>query len=192
MGSLTGCPGPPGENLSFWEACEELRYGAQAQVPTLVDAVYQQFLAPGAARWVNIDSRTMERTLEGLRQPHRYVLDDAQLHIYMLMKKGTRAPAIFAATWPRQMGAQVSLSLPGSGQVWGGCLQHPVRWRLWLEEDPAVFGCTFMGSWLRVEEAEGVRAGRCLLQDSYPRFLKSDVYRGLLAEAGVLLETKKR
>ena len=29
----------------------------------------------------------MERTLEGLHQPHRYVLDDAQLHIYMLMKK---------------------------------------------------------------------------------------------------------
>nr|XP_011746860.1 regulator of G-protein signaling 11 isoform X5 [Macaca nemestrina] len=104
-----------GENLSFWEACEDLRYGAQAQVPTLVDAVYQQFLAPGAARWVNIDSRTMERTLEGLRQPHRYVLDDAQLHIYMLMKK-----------------------------------------------------------------------------DSYPRFLKSDMYKGLLAEAGIPLETKKR
>lgn len=29
----------------------------------------------------------MEWTLEGLRQPHRYVLDAAQLHIYMLMKK---------------------------------------------------------------------------------------------------------
>ncbi|XP_017716245.1 PREDICTED: regulator of G-protein signaling 11 isoform X3 [Rhinopithecus bieti] len=114
-GILDWVPGPPGENLSFWEACEELRYGAQAQVPTLVDAVYQQFLAPGAARWVNIDSRTMERTLEGLRQPHRYVLDDAQLHIYMLMKK-----------------------------------------------------------------------------DSYPRFLKSDMYKGLLAEAGIPLETKKR
>nr|XP_040134117.1 regulator of G-protein signaling 11 isoform X5 [Ictidomys tridecemlineatus] len=75
------------ENLSFWEACEELRFGGQAQIPTLVDTVYQQFLAPGAAHWVNIDSRTMERTLEGLHQPHRYVLDDAQLHIYMLMKK---------------------------------------------------------------------------------------------------------
>lgn len=48
---------------------------------------HRQFLAPGAARWVNIDSRTMERTLQGLQQPHRYVLDDAQLHIYMLMKK---------------------------------------------------------------------------------------------------------
>lgn len=35
----------------------------------------------------------MEWTLEGLRQPHRYVLDAAQLHIYMLMKKvGTRCP----------------------------------------------------------------------------------------------------
>ncbi|XP_061256557.1 regulator of G-protein signaling 11 isoform X3 [Bos javanicus] len=29
------------ENLSFWEACEELRHGGQAQVPALVDAVYQ-------------------------------------------------------------------------------------------------------------------------------------------------------
>lgn len=102
------------ENLSFWEACEELRFGGQAQVPTLVDSVYQQFLAPGAARWINIDSRTMERTLEGLRQPHRYVLDAAQLHIYMLMKK-----------------------------------------------------------------------------DSYPRFLKSDIYKGLLEEAVIPLETKR-
>ncbi|XP_051698088.1 regulator of G-protein signaling 11 isoform X10 [Oryctolagus cuniculus] len=103
------------ENLSFWEACEQLRYGGQAQVPALVDAVYQQFLAPGAARWVNIDSRTMERTLAGLCRPHRYVLDDAQLHIYMLMKK-----------------------------------------------------------------------------DSYPRFLKSDMYKGLLTEATVPVETKRR
>lgn len=108
-------PGPLAENLSFWEACEELRHGGQAQVPALVDAVYQQFLAPGAARWVNIDSRTMERTLEGLGRPHRHVLDDAQLHIYMLMKK-----------------------------------------------------------------------------DSYPRFLKSDLYKDLLAEAVVPLETKRR
>ncbi|XP_025130614.1 regulator of G-protein signaling 11 isoform X3 [Bubalus bubalis] len=103
------------ENLSFWEACEELRHGGQAQVPARVDAVYQQYLAPGAARWVNIDSRTMEQTLAGLTQPHRHVLDDAQRHIYLLMKK-----------------------------------------------------------------------------DSYPRFLKSDLYRDLLAEAVVPPETKRR
>ncbi|XP_075755270.1 regulator of G-protein signaling 11 [Pelodiscus sinensis] len=103
------------ENLSFWEACEELRYGEQARVPHAVDSIYQQFLAPGATRWVNIDSRTMERTLEGIQTPHRYVMDDAQMHIYMLMKK-----------------------------------------------------------------------------DSYPRFLKSELYRSLLAEAVVPPETKKR
>ncbi|XP_074867003.1 regulator of G-protein signaling 11 isoform X3 [Carettochelys insculpta] len=103
------------ENLSFWEACEELRYGEQARIPHIVDSIYQQFLAPGATRWVNIDSKTMEKTLEGIKMPHRYVMDDAQMHIYMLMKK-----------------------------------------------------------------------------DSYPRFLKSELYHSLLAEAVVPPETKKR
>ncbi|KAG5277671.1 hypothetical protein AALO_G00090080 [Alosa alosa] len=72
------------------------------------------FLAPGASRWVNIDSKTMEKTLEGIKRPHRFVLDDAQLHIYFLMKK-----------------------------------------------------------------------------DSYPRYLKSDLYKSLLAKAVVPQETKK-
>ncbi|NXW81479.1 RGS11 protein, partial [Alopecoenas beccarii] len=103
------------ENLSFWEACEELRYGEQSRIHEIVDSIYQQFLAPGATRWVNIDSKTMERTLEGIKTPHRYVMDDAQMHIYMLMKK-----------------------------------------------------------------------------DSYPRFLKSELYRNLLAEAVIPPETKKR
>uniref|UniRef100_A0A8D0HBE3 Regulator of G protein signaling 11 n=1 Tax=Sphenodon punctatus TaxID=8508 RepID=A0A8D0HBE3_SPHPU len=102
-------------NLSFWEACEELRYGEQARITEIVDSIYQQFLAPGATRWVNIDSKTMERTLEGIKTPHRYVMDDAQMHIYMLMKK-----------------------------------------------------------------------------DSYPRFLKSELYKNLLAEAIIPPETKKR
>lgn len=29
----------------------------------------------------------MEVTVKGLKHPHRYVLDAAQTHIYMLMKK---------------------------------------------------------------------------------------------------------
>ncbi|XP_048350858.1 regulator of G-protein signaling 11 isoform X3 [Sphaerodactylus townsendi] len=103
------------ENLSFWEACEELRHGEQTHIAEIVDSIYQQFLAPSATRWVNIDSKTMERTLEGIKTPHRYVMDDAQMHIYMLMKK-----------------------------------------------------------------------------DSYPRFLKSEVYKNLLAEAMIPPETRKR
>lgn len=42
------------------------------------------------------------------------------------------------------------------------------------------------------EEAEGVKADHYLLQDSYPRFLKSDMYKGLLAEAVIPVETKRR
>uniref|UniRef100_A0A3B5LDF5 Uncharacterized protein n=1 Tax=Xiphophorus couchianus TaxID=32473 RepID=A0A3B5LDF5_9TELE len=74
----------------------------------------RNFLAPGAARWVNIDSKTMDKTLEGIKQPHRFVMDDAQMHIYFLMKK-----------------------------------------------------------------------------DSYPRYLKSDLYKNMLAKAVVPQETKK-
>ncbi|XP_058013333.1 regulator of G-protein signaling 11 [Ahaetulla prasina] len=103
------------ENLMFWEACEELRLGEEAQIAEAVDSIYQEFLAPSATRWVNLDSKTMEHTLKGIKTPHRYVMDDAEMHIYMLMKK-----------------------------------------------------------------------------DSYPRFLKSELYKKLLAEALVPQEIKKR
>ncbi|NWX19084.1 RGS11 protein, partial [Aegotheles bennettii] len=128
------------ENLSFWEACEELRYGEQSRIPEIVDSIYEQFLAPGATRWVNIDSKTMERTLKGIKTPHRYVMDDAQMHIYMLMKK-------------------VGEGRAGQSGVW----------------------------------AEQGRSLTVLLaQDSYPRFLKSELYKNLLAEAVIPPETKKR
>lgn len=49
--------------------------------------LFRTFLARGAPRWINIDGKTMEITVKGLAHPHRYVLDAAQTHIYMLMKK---------------------------------------------------------------------------------------------------------
>lgn len=54
---------------------------------TLFCCVFRTFLARGAPRWINIDGNTMEITVKGLKHPHRYVLDAAQTHIYMLMKK---------------------------------------------------------------------------------------------------------
>ncbi|NXX09426.1 RGS11 protein, partial [Larus smithsonianus] len=100
----------------------------------------RQFLAPGATRWVNIDSKTMERTLEGIKTPHRYVMDDAQMHIYMLMKKVGEGRGGLGRAGQGQAGAMTPL----------------------------------------------------LAQDSYPRFLKSELYRNLLAEAIIPPETKKR
>ncbi|XP_042285636.1 regulator of G-protein signaling 11 isoform X2 [Thunnus maccoyii] len=102
------------ENLCFWLACEEIRHGESSKIVEKVEEIYTNFLAPGAARWVNIDSKTMDKTLEGIQHPHRFVMDDAQMHIYFLMKK-----------------------------------------------------------------------------DSYPRYLKSDLYKNMLAKAIVPQETKK-
>ncbi|MBN3303920.1 RGS11 protein, partial [Amia calva] len=102
------------ENLCFWEACEDIKHGENSKIPQKVEEVYQHFLAPGASRWVNIDSKTMEKTLLGIKNPHRFVMDDAQMHIYFLIKK-----------------------------------------------------------------------------DSYPRYLKSDLYKNMLARAIVPQETKK-
>nr|DBA19233.1 TPA: hypothetical protein GDO54_015099 [Pyxicephalus adspersus] len=96
------------ENLLFWEACEELRYGEQSKIVSTVQHVYEQFLAPGATRWVNIDSKTMEKTLEGIKNPHRYVFDDAQMHIYMLMKKDS---------YPRYLKSEMYKSLLGQAFI---------------------------------------------------------------------------
>uniref|UniRef100_A0AAQ6A373 Regulator of G protein signaling 9b n=1 Tax=Amphiprion ocellaris TaxID=80972 RepID=A0AAQ6A373_AMPOC len=75
------------ENLAFWESCEDLKWGTAATMRGKAET----FLARGAPRWINIDGKTMEITVSGLRHPHRYVLDAAQTHIYMLMKKVSEA-----------------------------------------------------------------------------------------------------
>ncbi|XP_057569866.1 regulator of G-protein signaling 9 [Hippopotamus amphibius kiboko] len=80
-----------GENLGFWEACEDLKYGDQSKVKEKAEEIYKLFLAPGARRWINIDGKTMDITVKGLKHPHRYALDAAQTHIYMLMKKDSYA-----------------------------------------------------------------------------------------------------
>ncbi|XP_051770017.1 regulator of G-protein signaling 9b isoform X1 [Ctenopharyngodon idella] len=76
-----------GENLAFWEACEDLKWGAAETMKEKAQQIYKTFLARGAPRWINIDGKTMDVTVKGLAHPHRYVLDAAQTHIYMLMKK---------------------------------------------------------------------------------------------------------
>uniref|UniRef100_A0A672STT5 Regulator of G-protein signaling 9-like n=1 Tax=Sinocyclocheilus grahami TaxID=75366 RepID=A0A672STT5_SINGR len=78
-----------GENLAFWEAAEELKWGTAASMSEKAEQIFKTFLAPGAPRWINIDGRTMGLTVKGLEHPHRYVLDGAQTHIFMLMKKDT-------------------------------------------------------------------------------------------------------
>lgn len=88
------------------------------------------------------------------------------------------------------MGTHVSLSqLTWSGQVSDGLLQHHPVGTLGVRAGPSSARSLREAE---SEEAEGVKADRYLLQDSYPRFLKSDMYKGLLAEAVIPLETKRR
>ncbi|KAG8129270.1 putative Regulator of G-protein [Naja naja] len=62
-------------------------FSDQSKAKEKAEEIYKTFLAPGARRWINIDSTTMGITVRGLKNPQRYVLDAAQTHIYMLMKK---------------------------------------------------------------------------------------------------------
>ncbi|XP_076000513.1 regulator of G-protein signaling 9a [Genypterus blacodes] len=78
-----------GENLAFWEAAEELKWGTSSSITAKAGTIFKTFLAPGAPRWINIDGRTMGLTVKGLDHPHRYVLDAAQTHVFLLMKKDT-------------------------------------------------------------------------------------------------------
>lgn len=112
--------------------CGEPRHGGapprRRQAPTAgCHWLPRQFLAPGATRWVNIDSKTMERTLEGIKTPHRYVMDDAQMHIYMLMKKvgAGRAGQGWAGVGssPTPLPPALAGLLPAVPQV--GALQEP-------------------------------------------------------------------
>uniref|UniRef100_A0A3Q3LK48 Regulator of G protein signaling 9a n=1 Tax=Labrus bergylta TaxID=56723 RepID=A0A3Q3LK48_9LABR len=77
------------ENLAFWEAAEELKWGTASSMSTKAETIFRTFLAPGAPRWINIDGRTMGLTVKGLDHPHRYVLEAAQTHVFLLMKKDT-------------------------------------------------------------------------------------------------------
>ncbi|XP_012682714.1 regulator of G-protein signaling 9a [Clupea harengus] len=78
-----------GENMAFWEAAEDMVWGSAASMADQSQTIFKTFLIPGAPRWINIDGRTMGLTVKGLEHPHRYVLDAAQTHVFLLMKKDT-------------------------------------------------------------------------------------------------------
>ncbi|KAH9502596.1 Regulator of G-protein signaling 7 [Bulinus truncatus] len=76
-----------GENLKFWLACQELRGLAMREVNKKVHEIFSEFLAPGAHNPVNVDCHIMELVRRRMENnPNRYVFDEAQDHIFKLMK----------------------------------------------------------------------------------------------------------
>ncbi|XP_031717322.1 regulator of G-protein signaling 6-like isoform X1 [Anarrhichthys ocellatus] len=74
------------ENLRFWLAVQALKRMPQQEVAQRAQEIWAEFLAEGAPSSINLDSHSYERTSQNLKDPGRYSYEDAQDHIYKLMK----------------------------------------------------------------------------------------------------------
>ncbi|XP_063803765.1 regulator of G-protein signaling 6 isoform X2 [Pseudophryne corroboree] len=79
------------ENLRFWLVVQDLKRQPLQEVPKRVEEIWQEFLAPGAQSAINLDSHSFERTSQNVKDPGRYTFEDAQEHIYKLMKSDSYA-----------------------------------------------------------------------------------------------------
>ncbi|XP_054724014.1 regulator of G-protein signaling 7-like isoform X2 [Uloborus diversus] len=77
------------ENIMFWKAVQSLRRGGKANIEKKVHAIYNEFLSPNAPCEVNLDSVTVEKVQEAMKNPSRYTFDEALLHVYSLMEQDT-------------------------------------------------------------------------------------------------------
>uniref|UniRef100_A0A6Q2Y418 Regulator of G protein signaling 6 n=1 Tax=Esox lucius TaxID=8010 RepID=A0A6Q2Y418_ESOLU len=74
------------ENLQFWLAVQDLKRLPLEKVADRAQEIWAEFLAEGAPSSINLDSHSYERTSHNLKDPGRYSYEDAQDHIYKLMK----------------------------------------------------------------------------------------------------------
>ncbi|KAL0963087.1 hypothetical protein UPYG_G00349530 [Umbra pygmaea] len=74
------------ENLQFWLAVQDFKRQPLEKVPERAQEIWAEFLAEGAPNSINLDSHSYERTSQNLKDPGRYSYEDAQDHIYKLMK----------------------------------------------------------------------------------------------------------
>uniref|UniRef100_A0A8C7DK15 Regulator of G protein signaling 6 n=1 Tax=Oncorhynchus kisutch TaxID=8019 RepID=A0A8C7DK15_ONCKI len=79
------------ENLRFWLAVQDLKRRPLENVATRAQEIWQEFLAEGAPSSINLDSHSYERTSHNLQDPGRYSYEDAQEHIFKLMKSDSYA-----------------------------------------------------------------------------------------------------
>ncbi|KAM6273695.1 regulator of G-protein signaling 6 isoform 5-T5 [Porphyrio hochstetteri] len=75
----------------FWLAVQDLKKQPLQDVTTRVEEIWQEFLAPGAQSAINLDSHSYEKTSQNVKDPGRYTYEDAQEHIYKLMKSDSYA-----------------------------------------------------------------------------------------------------
>lgn len=67
----------------FWLAVEDLKKRPIREVPSRVQEIWQEFLAPGAPSAINLDSKSYDKTTQNVKDPGRYTFEDAQVGIRM-------------------------------------------------------------------------------------------------------------
>ncbi|KAJ1349088.1 hypothetical protein KIN20_004537 [Parelaphostrongylus tenuis] len=80
------------ENIRFWIAIQDLKYSPNEQIDHKTERIYEEFLAPGAPAQVNVDSRTLDQTLECLQKAttasaRRHAFTHSEEHVFTLMAK---------------------------------------------------------------------------------------------------------
>lgn len=63
----------------FWLAVEDLKKRPIREVPSRVQEIWQEFLAPGAPSAINLDSKSYDKTTQSVKEPGRYTFEDAQV-----------------------------------------------------------------------------------------------------------------
>lgn len=81
------------ENIRFWKEVEDMKNGPRSAIETKVEWICREFLSKTSPKEINVDSKTLEivnksrEEMRGKPESMRYILDPAQEHIYLLMKK---------------------------------------------------------------------------------------------------------
>ncbi|XP_072566467.1 regulator of G-protein signaling 7-like [Paramormyrops kingsleyae] len=98
------------ENLRFWLAVQELKNKPIREVPVRVWEIWHEFLAAGAQSAINVDSKSYAKTTQNLRDPGRYVFEDAQEHIFKLMKSDSYSRFIRSSYYQEMLQAKKKAS----------------------------------------------------------------------------------
>lgn len=73
------------ENIQFWRACERYRRLPDSQLASEAEAIFQDYLAPGAPKMVNLDHGTSTQITAKMRSPDREIFENASRSVFRLM-----------------------------------------------------------------------------------------------------------
>jgi len=79
------------ENLDFWRACRDLKMQPVKKAKELVGQIYLDYVSEETPNPINIDSKIYDITMKNMENPDRYCFEEAQEHIYQLMKNDSYA-----------------------------------------------------------------------------------------------------